>query len=188
MTVGNLFCVASLVCCLLLNCLDYHAEKLRLDADGSCNSVASDDELDDDNVRLTDCLAFPLTVWLIFMVTITFYAAVFVFLQNGVQFVHQRYAISEKNSSFMMSLPYTVSALACPVFGYFVDKTGRAVLWILLSVGILLMIQLSFALWEDFSPSVGMVGMGSTRSAPRRSGLAFPSSSKTSVSGWPTGS
>ena len=80
MTVGNLFCVASLVCCLLLNCLDYHAEKLRLDADGSCNSVASDDELDDDNVRLTDCLAFPLTVWLIFMVTITFYAAVFVFL------------------------------------------------------------------------------------------------------------
>ena len=160
MTVGNLFCVASLVCCLLLNCLDYHAEKLRLDADGSCNSVASDDELDDDNVRLTDCLAFPLTVWLIFMVTITFYAAVFVFLQNGVQFVHQRYAISEKNSSFMMSLPYTVSALACPVFGYFVDKTGRAVLWILLSVGTLLMIQLSFALWEDFSPSVGMVGMG----------------------------
>ena len=48
MTVGNLFCVASLVCCLLLNCLDYHAEKLRLDADGSCNSVARDDELDDD--------------------------------------------------------------------------------------------------------------------------------------------
>ncbi len=109
---------------------------------------------------MSDCLHFPLTVWLIFMVTITFYAAVFVFLQNGVQFVHQRYNISEKNSSFMMSLPYTVSALFCPVFGALVDGAGRAVLWIILATSALAAIQLSFALWLDFSPTVGVVGMG----------------------------
>jgi hypothetical protein len=71
---------------------------------------------------MSDCLDFPLTVWLIFVITFTFYAAVFVFLQNGVQFVHQRYDMSEKNSSLMMSLPFTVSALACPVFGALGNK------------------------------------------------------------------
>jgi hypothetical protein len=76
-------------------------------------------------VKMSDCLDFPLTVWLIFVITFTFYAAVFVFLQNGVQFVHQRYNMSEKNSSFMMSLPFTVSALACPVFGALGNKFSK---------------------------------------------------------------
>ena len=124
MYVGNMFCVFSLGCCVLLNWMDHHAEKMRLDADDSVASVVSEEE-EDEPVKMTDCLDFPLTVWLIFAVTITFYAAVFVFLQNGVQFVHQRYDINEKNSSFMMSLPYTVSALACPIFGYLVDKSGE---------------------------------------------------------------
>jgi MFS family permease len=39
--------------------------------------------------------------------------------------VHQRYLLTEKNSSFLMSVPYTVAAIACPVFGALVDKTGR---------------------------------------------------------------
>ncbi len=92
---------------------------------------------------MSDCLGFPLTVWLVFLVTITFYAAVFVFLQNGVQFVHQRYLLTEKNSSFLMSVPYTVAAIACPVFGALVDKTGRALLWILLATTALAAIQVS---------------------------------------------
>lgn len=158
MYVGNMFCVFSLCCCFLLNWLDYRAERMRLETD-SVVSIVSEDE-DQEPVRLSDCLSFPLTVWLIMLITITFYAAVFVFLQNGVQFIHQRYDVSEKRSSFMMSLPYTVSALACPVFGFLVDKTGRAILWILLSTSSLWAIQTSFALWNEFDPTVGVVGMG----------------------------
>jgi hypothetical protein len=41
-----------------------------------------------------------------------------------------------------------------------VDVSGRAVLWIILSTSALAAIQLSFALWLDFSPTVGVVGMG----------------------------
>jgi MFS family permease len=158
MYVGNMFCVFSLCCCFLLNWLDYRAERMRLETDSNVSIVSEDG--DQEPVRLSDCLSFPLTVWLIMVITLTFYAAVFVFLQNGVQFIHQRYNINDKRSSFMMSLPYTVSALACPVFGFLVDKTGRAILWILLSTSILWAIQTSFAFWDDFEPTVGVVGMG----------------------------
>ena len=158
MYVGNMFCVFSLCCCLLLNWLDYRAERMRLETDSVVSIVSEDEE--EEPVRLSDCLSFPLTVWLIMLITITFYAAVFVFLQNGVQFIHQRYDIPEKQSSFMMSLPYTVSALACPIFGFLVDKAGRAILWILLSTSALWVIQTSFALWDDFDPTIGVVGMG----------------------------
>ena len=44
MYVGNMFCVFSLCCCLLLNWLDYRAERMRVDQMGSVESVASDDD------------------------------------------------------------------------------------------------------------------------------------------------
>jgi MFS family permease len=141
MYVGNMFCVFSLMCCLALNFLDYRAEQTRLDTDSVASAASEEGE--EEPVKMSDCLAFPLTVWLVFLVTITFYAAVFVFLQNGVQFVHQRYLLTEKNSSFLMSVPYTVAAIACPVFGALVDKTGRALLWILLATTALAAIQVS---------------------------------------------
>ena len=44
MYVGNIFCVFSLLCCLLLNWMDHRAEKMRLDTD-SVASVVSDEEV-----------------------------------------------------------------------------------------------------------------------------------------------
>jgi hypothetical protein len=44
MYVGNMFCVFSLCCCLLLNWMDFRAERMRMDNHGSVESVASDDE------------------------------------------------------------------------------------------------------------------------------------------------
>lgn len=68
--------------------------------------------------------------------------------------------MQEKQAALYMSLPYTVSAAACPIFGYLVDKTGRAILWILLAMSMLCYIHYSFAWIPDFPPMWGVVGMG----------------------------
>jgi hypothetical protein len=40
--------------------------------------------------------------------------------------VGQVYSKSEQEAALLMSLPYSVSAVACPVLGYLVDCTGKA--------------------------------------------------------------
>ncbi|KAJ1486384.1 hypothetical protein T484DRAFT_1789996, partial [Baffinella frigidus] len=50
--------------------------------------------------------------------------------------------MTSQRAAFLMSLGagvsgVRVSALACPVFGYLVDRTGRAIIWILFSNALL---------------------------------------------------
>ena len=36
----------------------------------------------------------------------------------------QVFSASEQEAAFLMSLPYTVSSIFCPICGYLVDRTG----------------------------------------------------------------
>jgi len=158
MYMGTVTCLISLLCTILLNIMDHRAERVREKT--GLGKSPSEANLEEETVRLSDISSFPLSVWFIFMITITFYSSVFVFLQNGVQFLQQNYGYAEKDAAFLMSLPYTVSALACPVFGSLVDRTGRGVLWILLAMAMLAGIHFSFAFIQNFPPMWGVVGMG----------------------------
>ena len=40
-------------------------------------------------VQLSDVRTFPLSLWVVFFITVSFYASVFVFIQNGSQFLEQ---------------------------------------------------------------------------------------------------
>ena len=40
-------------------------------------------------VQLGDVRTFPLSLWVVFLITVSFYASVFVFIQNGSQFLEQ---------------------------------------------------------------------------------------------------
>ena len=73
-----------------------------------------------------------------------------VFAQNGVQFIRQRYDMTEQQAAFLMSLPYTISAVLCPIFGYLVDTTGRALVWVFLSTTLLGITHFSFAFIPKF--------------------------------------
>mmetsp|Transcript_8026 Transcript_8026/g.18928 ORF Transcript_8026/g.18928 Transcript_8026/m.18928 type:complete len:568 (+) Transcript_8026:286-1989(+) len=158
MYMGTVACLISLLCTIVLNFMDYRAERMR--ARSAMSKSQSEANLEEQPVRLSDVATFPVSVWLIFLITIAFYSSVFVFLQNGVQFLEQQYGYQEKQAALYMSLPYTVSAAACPIFGYLVDKTGRAILWILLAMSMLCYIHYSFAWIPDFPPMWGVVGMG----------------------------
>lgn len=49
-------------------------------------------------------------------------------------FFMQKYDFSPEDANFVNSIVYIISAVASPLFGYVIDKTGRNVFWILISV------------------------------------------------------
>lgn len=46
----------------------------------------------------------------------------------------QKYDFSAEEANYVDSLVYLISAIASPLFGFVIDKTGRNISWILLSI------------------------------------------------------
>lgn len=46
----------------------------------------------------------------------------------------EKYDFIAEDANFVNSLVYIISAVASPLFGYVIDKTGRNVSWMLISV------------------------------------------------------
>ena len=63
----------SLCCSLLLAYLDKRASKYRKDDGSKCNEV----------IKLTDVKDFPLQLWMIFLICLFYYVAVFPFIDLG---------------------------------------------------------------------------------------------------------
>lgn len=49
-------------------------------------------------------------------------------------FFMQKYDFSAEDANYINSLVYVISAVASPLFGFVIDKTGRNVFWVLISV------------------------------------------------------
>lgn len=104
-------------------------------------------------------MTFPLPVWMLYAICVTFYVAVFVFIQNGADILQNKYGFSSTYAGFVMSLPYTISAGMSPVLGFFVDKVGYSASWVALACAGLAAVHASLAL-TNLSPIIALVSMG----------------------------
>lgn len=71
----------------------------------------------------------------------------------------QKYGFDPADANFINSIVYSISAIASPLFGWVIDKSGRNVFWILISV-LSTIIAHSFLAFTYVNPYVGMVTMG----------------------------
>lgn len=71
----------------------------------------------------------------------------------------QKYAFSPSEANFISSIVYIISAIASPLFGYVIDKTGRNVFWILVSV-LGTIFGHSLLAFTFVNPYIGMIAMG----------------------------
>lgn len=46
----------------------------------------------------------------------------------------QKYDFSPEDANSVTSLLYIISAVASPLFGFVIDKTGRNIVWVMLSI------------------------------------------------------
>ncbi|XP_030898551.1 lysosomal dipeptide transporter MFSD1 isoform X2 [Melopsittacus undulatus] len=140
--IGGVTCLFSLMCALILAYLDKRAEKLLSKEQGKTGEV----------IKLTDVKDFSLSLWLIFVICVCYYAAVFPFIGLGKVFFIEKFKFSPQEASAINSIVYIISAPMSPVFGLLVDKLGKNIIWVLCAVITTLAshIMLAFTFWNPW--------------------------------------
>uniref|UniRef100_A0A8C0F0B8 Lysosomal dipeptide transporter MFSD1 n=1 Tax=Bubo bubo TaxID=30461 RepID=A0A8C0F0B8_BUBBB len=140
--IGGLTCLFSLACALILAYLDKRAEKLLCKEQGKTGEV----------IKLTDVKDFSLSLWLIFVICVCYYAAVFPFIGLGKVFFIEKFKFSSQEASAINSIVYIISVPMSPVFGLLVDKLGKNIIWVLCAVVTTLAshVMLAFTFWNPW--------------------------------------
>uniref|UniRef100_A0A8C8HZT5 Lysosomal dipeptide transporter MFSD1 n=1 Tax=Oncorhynchus tshawytscha TaxID=74940 RepID=A0A8C8HZT5_ONCTS len=139
-------CIFSLVCALVLGYLDKRAERILNKEQGATGEV----------IKLTDVKDFPFPLWLIFIICVGYYVAIFPFIGLGQVFFIEKFNFSPQEARAINSIVYIISAPASPVLGFMVDRTGKNVIWVLCAVVTTLIahMMLAFTFWN---PWIAMV-------------------------------
>ncbi|RXG72516.1 Major facilitator superfamily domain-containing protein 1 [Armadillidium vulgare] len=109
-----------------------------------------------EKIQLKDILSFPLSFWLISVVCVTYYVAIFPFIGLAKVFFMRKYDLGENGANAVSSIVYIISAFASPLFGFLVDKTGRNIMWVFIAVLVSLGSHclLAFTFLNPFIPMV----------------------------------
>ncbi|KAG7235030.1 hypothetical protein INR49_003395 [Caranx melampygus] len=135
-------CLFSLICALVLAFLDKRAERILHKEQGKTGEV----------IKLTDVKDFPLSLWLIFIICVGYYVAIFPFIGLAQVFFIEKFNFSPAEARAVNSIVYIISAPASPVLGFMVDRTGRNVVWVIIAVVTTLAahMMLAFTFWNPW--------------------------------------
>lgn len=146
-------CVFSLLCAFFIGYLDRRAKRILNKDQGKTGEV----------VKLTDVKDFPLSLWLIFLICVCYYVAIFPFIGLGKVFFIEKFNFTVKEASFINSIVYIISAPASPFLGILVDKVGKNIFWVMSAVLMTLAahMMLAFTFWN---PWIAMCLLGASYS------------------------
>ena len=85
-------------------------------------------------VRFGDVLSFPLAFWFLSLACLSYYGAIFPFVSLAQDFFVTKFSFTNQQANKIIGLIYLVSAPASPLLGLVIDKTGRNISWVFLSV------------------------------------------------------
>ncbi|XP_052746414.1 major facilitator superfamily domain-containing protein 1 isoform X2 [Bicyclus anynana] len=149
--IASLTCLGSLICALFLGWMDLRAEKaLRQQA----AQVKQDQPF-----QLKDVLKFKPVFWLLAVICVAYYLAIFPFIALGKLFFERKFDFVPQDANTVNSMVYFLSAALSPFFGILIDKTGRNVTWIMLSIVTTLGSHFLLA-FTFVNPYVGVISLG----------------------------
>ncbi|TPP65419.1 Major facilitator superfamily domain-containing protein 1 [Fasciola gigantica] len=163
-------CVYSSICASILAYFTKRAKRIsekrrqRMAAsqalvDGTANTTAESET--PKLISFRDILHFPLAIWLICIICVTYYVAVFPFVSLGLIFFERKFYLPVTQAGVVNSLVYIVSAVASPAFGAAIDFTGRNLNWVLSGTLLTLFCHLCFAFTSgEIPPIVIMIILG----------------------------
>ncbi|XP_074658444.1 lysosomal dipeptide transporter MFSD1-like isoform X2 [Tubulanus polymorphus] len=142
-------CIFSLICALVIAYFDKRAERILKKETAETGEV----------IKLKDIKDFPLTMWLICVICVAYYVAIFPFIGLGLVFFEMKYTFHPSSANAVNSLVYIISAAASPVFGFCIDKSGKNLFWV--NAGIIITLGCHACLAFTFiNPYIPMSIMG----------------------------
>jgi len=167
----------SLFCAIILAVFDYRAEKILKQQTTDANEV----------VRFSDVKDFPFSFWLMCGIGLAYYVVVFPFVGlgkfvryeltflvfntttngeaivitdiSGRVFFERKFDYSPANANAVNSIVYIISAVASPICGFLVDRTGRNILWVFLA-HLVTMLSHGLLAFTFLNPYIAMCIMG----------------------------
>jgi len=122
--IAALTCVFSFVCAVILGGLDVRRSR----------AIAIPEVKAGDEIKLLDALKFPLTLWLVFIICVCFYCAIFPFISLAKIFFIAKFDFSSAAANSAASIVYLISAGASPVSGFIIDLVGFNTLWVTFAI------------------------------------------------------
>ncbi|XP_055859252.1 major facilitator superfamily domain-containing protein 1 [Episyrphus balteatus] len=142
-------CVISFFCALILGCMDKRAERIL----GRNNNPSGE------VVKLSDVFTFKTSFWLVSIICVAYYVAIFPFIAMGKVFFKEKYGFTPEQANTVNSMVYLVAAVASPIFGFVIDLTGRNVSWVFLST-VFAIFSHSLMAFTNISPYYCMLMLG----------------------------
>ena len=85
-------------------------------------------------VNIGDVRNFPISFWFLSLACLAYYGAIFPFVSLAQDFFVSKFSFTNQEANKIIGLIYLVSAPASPMLGLVIDKTGRNISWVFLSV------------------------------------------------------
>ncbi|KAL5237205.1 hypothetical protein ACI65C_004615 [Semiaphis heraclei] len=147
--IASLTCVLSLVSALLLAWQDKRAEKLLHRKTLEATEV----------VKMSDVWYFPKVFWLVTFIIVFYYTSIFPFVALGKVFFEKKYNFSPDSANLINGIIYIISAICAPGLGLVIDKTGRNLFWVFLSI-LGTLVSHMFLAFTFVNPYIAMFTMG----------------------------
>ncbi|XP_064393937.1 major facilitator superfamily domain-containing protein 1-like isoform X2 [Halichondria panicea] len=149
---GAGYCLLSLLAAVVLGLFDKRAERITKRKEATTG----------EKISLKDIKSFPLILWLVFIVCVTYYVTVFPFIGLANVFLIDKYGVTTQTANVLNSLVYIMSAAISPFLGVIVDKTGFNLFWMNLGVVLTLGAHAMFAFLPatPIFPYIIMIIMG----------------------------
>lgn len=148
--IGAFFCIFSLYCTAQMAIFDKRADRILKRK----NDVKAGDE-----VKLSDVLHLPLSLWLLCVVCVGYYCAVMPFVGQAQLFFRSKWGLSASGANAASSLVYILSAICSPLAGVVLDRMGRNLTWMIFATLLAIVAFLALA-FTPLTPFVAMVLIG----------------------------
>ncbi|KAG5897440.1 hypothetical protein JTB14_002701 [Gonioctena quinquepunctata] len=142
-------CLFSFACSLIMGLFDKRAEEITRRNDNMTREV----------VKLTDVKDFKASFWLVCVICVLFYCAIFPFITIAKDFFMKRFEMSPEDANTLSSIIYIISGVSSPILGLIIDKIGMNVTWISVGVSVTMGAHALLA-FTSLSPYVGIAFMG----------------------------
>jgi len=156
---GTILCGVSLLAAIALIFIDKIGDRLRNE---KMTNIQQQAQKDEEKIKLWDVTKFPASLFLIYAIVVAFYVSVFIYITIGTNIIDSKWPEDKARAGTILGLPYTISAVASPVFGLLVELTGRNLWWMIAATGLQTVVHglLSFIVINKYIPWVVHVMMG----------------------------
>ncbi|CRK94234.1 CLUMA_CG007749, isoform A [Clunio marinus] len=142
-------CIMSFISALVLGWMDKRAETYLRRVENT----------EGETPHLSDVKTFKVSFWMVSVICVAYYVAIFPFIALGKVFFERKYDYTPEQANTVNSVIYSIAAIASPLCGYIVDRTGRNVMWVFMStvitIGAHALLAFSFV-----NPYIGTILMG----------------------------